>query len=420
MSPPDDRHGISPRPTRGVLRVKSFNNLGKTAPSAVPPARSSTRPSSRASRELLFAEVTPDDVHVYESAPSLRNEQSTYTLISPRRMAPSQKSTPEYIRRRPFPDIAAQDPSLAWIESSSSETDHSAPRFDLNDDIFLFLLSRSTVAAQRVSIFSILAKIACRLGQQVRQPNLPDKITEFSGEEGELRKRVLAAGLVAIDQIGSLGARAVEGRMRMSRRLDYFLPQVTGVLSHAALPSESLAQLLAILYRLAQEPNELAEAISPLPNPFAIQLLITLASPSPADAFLRFVTLLPPLSPSSPSSLHPSLQTPSAFTPPSPPKDSTATSQPRPHSTSPLSEHTSSPLKRMLRVAWASLVEAWILSVWDGGWKRASLGKDLGWLEGSRVNGVRGGWKDDAGLRFAIVSSSLEAIEEEVQSSLRR
>lgn len=32
----------------------------------------------------------------------------------------------------------------------------------------------------------------------------------FAGQGGELRKRILASGLAAIDQIGSLGARAVE------------------------------------------------------------------------------------------------------------------------------------------------------------------------------------------------------------------
>ena len=76
------------------------------------------------------------------------------------------------------------------------------------DDIFL--LARSTVPAQRASILGILAKIAHRLGRQVRQPGSPEAIVVFTGQEGDLRKRILAAGLAAMDQVGTLGARAVE------------------------------------------------------------------------------------------------------------------------------------------------------------------------------------------------------------------
>ncbi|KAF9231921.1 hypothetical protein BU15DRAFT_67920 [Melanogaster broomeanus] len=450
------------------------------APSAVPPARSSTRPSSRASRKLRFAEVTPTTCTSTNPLPSLRNEQYSYFhphqipkmtrsisrgtyKVGPvprKRPHPAdsptddtsvdqpttdgtepEEGTPEYIRRRPFPGIAAPDPSLAWIDSSSSETDHSAPCFDLNGAPipaslsvtlpshfgvhhhaagthagytidYIFLLSRSTVPAQRVSMLS----------QQARQANLPDKITEFSGKEGELRKRVLAAGLVAMDQIGSLECLVEWDRT----------------------------------YRLAQEPNELAEAIvntpplvaailqtfiltpippreeSPLPNPFAIQLLITLASASradasalldPTDALLRFVTLLPPSSPFE-SSLVASLLTSALcfyttiasyglychiattvsqyFSTLGTYVLSTETngqSETQPKLPLPSSPSSST----QLRVAWASLVEAWIacakdphatsppheilwsqVSVWGWGMEARMLREGLGMGESER------------------------------------
>ncbi|KAF9231920.1 hypothetical protein BU15DRAFT_67919 [Melanogaster broomeanus] len=548
-----------PKPTRGVLRVKSLDNLGKTAPSAVSPARSSTRPSSRASRKLRFAEVTPDDVHVYESAP-VSPKRTVFALPPPpdtkddsivslgtyqvgpvprKRPHPTdsptddasvdqpttdgtepEEGTPEYIRRRYFPDIAANDPSLAWIESASSETDHSAPRFDLNgapipaslsatlpshlglhhhaegtragytiEDIFL--LSRSTVPAQRVSMLGILAKIARRLGQQVRQPNLPDKIAEFSGKEGELRKRILAAGLAATDQIGSLGARAVEVVWECLVEWDRATSDVEGVELMLAPDVVSslqldyfLPQLLAVLHRLAQESNELAEAIvntsrlipailqtfvltpippredSPLPNPFAIQLLITLASASranasalldPADALLRFVTLLPPSSPFG-SSLAVSLLTNTlrfyttlasyglychVATTASQYFSTLGTyvlsTQTHGHSETqePKLALSSSPSSSaQLRVAWASLIEAWIVCATDPHatsppheilWSQVS-----GWEWAMEVRKLRKGlgmgeleWGVSLEAIQKALGGPLPAIEEEAQSGLR-
>ena len=144
------------------------------------------------------------------------------------------------VLQKTFPDVPANDASLAWMEASSlGRADLSSPRFDLHgapipaplsaslpshlglhhhaegsragytiDDIFL--LARSTVPAQRASMLGILAKIAHRLGRQVRQPGSTEGIVVFVGQEGDLRKRILAAGLAAMDQVGTLGARAVE------------------------------------------------------------------------------------------------------------------------------------------------------------------------------------------------------------------
>ena len=568
------------------------------------PATSSTRPSSRTGRKLRFAEVTPDDVHVYESAP-ISPKRAALALPSPpdtkddsivslgtfhKDAIPSKRphstdsptegrltrvpkddeepgeGTPEYIRQRYFPSVPANDASLAWMEASSLETaDPSAPRFDLRgapisaslsaslpshlglhhhaegsragytiDDIFL--LARSTVPAQRALMLGILAKIAQRLGRQVRQPGSPEEIVVFAGQEGELRKRILAAGLAAIDQIGSLGARAVEvvweclvewdGMARelegveltlapdvvSSLQLGYLLPQVTDVLSHAALSSESLAQLLAVLHWLAQQSNQVADMITatprlvptilntflltPIPpkqesvppNPLALQMLITLASASrsnasalldPADALLRFVAILPPSSPYPPAlattlltytlRLYATLASYGLYS-----HIATTASQfftdlasyilsrpPSPHE----SANAPDSVSIQLRIAWASLIEAWTVCATDPhatsppheilwsqvcawGWAtdarklRQGLGNetsdwplytamwdsDSAWLEGARINGIKCGEEEreealqilrstfatNDGIEFGIVRHALEAVQREL------
>ena len=561
------------------------------------PATSSTRPSSRTSRKLRFAEVTPDDVHVYESAPispkrtvlalppppdtkddsivslgTLREDaipskrlHSTDSLTEDQPICATKdddepvEGTPEYIRRRYFPDVPPNNPSLAWTEAPSLETtDSSAPRFDLHGapvsaslsaslpshlglhhhaegnragytiDV-IFLLARSTVPAQRASMLGILAKIAHRLGRQVRQPDSTEEVTVFLGQEGELRKRILASGLAAIDQIGSLGARAVEvvweslvewdGTSEVdgvelalapdvvsSLQLGYLLPQITNVLSQAALPSESLMQLMAVLHWLAQQSNQVADMITatprlvptilntflltPIPpkeeavspNPLALQMLITLASASrsnasalldPADALLRFITLLPPSSPY-PLALATTLLTHTlrfyttlasyGFYS----HIATTASQIFANLASyihsgPASPHGSAnapdPASRQLRIAWASLVDAWTVCATDPhatsppheilwsqvcawGWVtdvrklREGLGNEpsdwavyaaiwdaeSAWLEGARINGIksgeeereqalgvlRGAFTTSDGTEFGIVRRALE------------
>lgn len=220
------------------------------------------------------------------------------------------------------------------------------------DDIFL--LSRSTVPAQRASMLDILGKIARKLATGLVDPE--KAIPELKGQEYDLRKRILAAGVEAMGERGSLGARAIEtmwvcivawadelntfqGVRRQnpsesdigsSFPLDYVLPQTASAFNAAALPYESLAQLLAIVHHLAQASNDSCSKITstdglvagliqyfllkPIPppevaappEPFAIQVLISLASASrkdatsltsPADALLRFVVVLPHSSP---------------------------------------------------------------------------------------------------------------------------
>lgn len=213
----------------------------------------------------------------------------------------------------------------------------------------LFLLSRSSVPAQRTTMLDVLGRIARKLGK--------GEIEELKGRDEELRKRIVAAGVEAMGERGSLGARAVEiiwecvvgwdegvtdihgvelefeensgGDTISSLPLEHVLSQISTLLAQATLPPRSLSQLLAILHRLAQHTNPIADTItttpdlvtnvirtfllmpyppsdsSPLPNPSALDLLTTLALASrtsasalvaPADAILRFLTILPPVS----------------------------------------------------------------------------------------------------------------------------
>ena len=300
----------------------------------------------------------------------------------------AEEGTPEDIRRRFFPTANANDPSLAWIKGPDSSQPEAGPsnpslRFDLTgtpippdlastlpthlglhhhaegthagytlDD--LFLLSRSTVPAQRASMLDILRRIAKRLGHSMKDPT--KAISELVGQEQDLRKRILASGVEAMAERGSLGAHAVaaiwqcvvgwdedlvfvegieykqssEDDIVSSLPLEYVLPQIASAIGAAALPTESLSQLLAIVHRLGQHTNDIANKIVETPNlvasivqtflltpippldessypvPFALQTLITLAQASrsnastlagPTDALLRFVVTLPDTSP---------------------------------------------------------------------------------------------------------------------------
>ncbi|KAI6140623.1 hypothetical protein BKA82DRAFT_2803991 [Pisolithus tinctorius] len=203
-------------------------------------------------------------------------------------------------------------------------------------------------------MLSVLVKVVHRLGVRLKDGDSPDKIAELVGKEGELRKQALASGLSAISEHGSVSAVAVEvvGECLVvwddrtadvegielhfapdvisSTHPEQLLPIIAGMLVQPSLPHETLEQLLVIVYRFAQESNELANSImtaphlvsviiqtflltpippredSFLPDPLALRFLIILASASrsnastllePADALLRFATLLPNSSP---------------------------------------------------------------------------------------------------------------------------
>lgn len=302
-----------------------------------------------------------------------------------------EEGSPEYIRRRFFPNAPKDDPNLAWMDISPtsplSDTSSSKLRFDLHanpippsvslslpthlglhhhaegthagytlDDIFL--LSRSTVPGQRATMLGILAGIACRLANL--KTGTIDGMEELVGNEEELRKRILAAGLEAISERGSVGVHAIEVIWEcivgwdlnvasvegveldpLSHTsidilpLEYVLPQIATILTQGGASPKSSAQLLAILHRLAQQSNSIAtkivstpklfravlqtflltpmsstESSSHLPDPLAIQLFHTLALSSRqnaqevekhVDCLLQYITFLPSISPYSSS-----------------------------------------------------------------------------------------------------------------------
>ena len=290
-----------------------------------------------------------------------------------------EEGSAEDIRRRFFPLASRDDPNIAWMGSSSAPppapSDTSSLRFDLQgnpippsvslslpthlglhhhaegdhagytlDDIFL--LSRSTVPAQRATMLGILVRITRRLANV--KIGIIDGMDEIVGKEEELRTRILGAGIEAMSNRGSVGVLAIElvwecivgwdpsvmdvERVELdsprdvainSLHLDFFLPQIATILTQGDALPESSTQLLSTLHRLAQQSNDIADKIistpkllgsivqtflltpiptentSPLPNPFALQLLYTLALSSRsnareiemyADSLLRFVT----------------------------------------------------------------------------------------------------------------------------------
>jgi hypothetical protein len=265
---------------------------------------------------------------------------------------PPEKGTPEDIRRRFFPSHPTGDPSLAWIESTPLP-DPTAPtlRFDLHgapippelsatlpthlglhhhaegaragytlDDVFL--LTRSTVPAQRVAMLGIVAGIVRRLADLRRGTSSdPKGVEELRGKEEEVRKRAIAAGVEAMAERGSLGSRAVEvlwealvgwdeelmssdgielqddppgevstdqegegsskGDAISSLQLRFFLPRIATIFDAADLPHLSLVQLLAVLQRLAMHSNAIADEISATPSLIANVLRVFILTPIP-------------------------------------------------------------------------------------------------------------------------------------------
>ena len=189
------------------------------------------------------------------------------------------------------------------------------------DDIFL--LTRSTVPAQRVAMLGIISGIVRRLAG-MRQGISNDAegmgMEELRGKEEQVRKRAIAAGADAMTERGTLGSRAVEvlwealvrwdeelmdsngaelhgdppevpmdqegevsskSDVLSSLQLRFFLPQIATVLDAADLPHLSLVQLLAILQRLAMHSNAIADELSATPSLVANVLRVFILMPIP-------------------------------------------------------------------------------------------------------------------------------------------
>jgi hypothetical protein len=112
------------------------------------------------------------------------------------------------------------------------------------DDIFL--LSTSTVPAQRATMLGVIASIACRLANL--KSSTIDGMEELVGKEEEFRKRILAAGLEAISEKASVGAHTIEVIWECIVRWDLDVTNVEGVelepLSHASIDILPLVYVL--------------------------------------------------------------------------------------------------------------------------------------------------------------------------------
>lgn len=469
-----------------------------------------------------------------------------------------EEGTPEDIRQRFFPTAPAHDPSLEWIEgrgptkpSGASVSPDSTLRFDLTgtpippelsatlpthlglhhhadgdhagytlEDVFL--LSRSTVPGQRATMLSVLSRIVRRLGKG-RAQDPSQCIPELQVQAEAVRKRALAAGVEALGERGSVGARAVElmwesivgweeealgiedVELKLARQpdsspstsndkdddilanlpLEFMLSQTSNVFATGAQPEETLSLLLSILHRLAQHTNAIANTIvssvglvanviqrflltpipptdgSPPPVPFSLQLLSILASASranasalldPADALLRFVVTLPPTSPYpiaiANALLHGTLRLYTIF----------ASYGFYSHIATTASEQftkvgqyvlSNDCKSRPLREAWLGLLEAWMVCARDphrttpgheilwsqvAGWRwghdvlemRARLTENDGtvwtalwrtaaaWLEGAKINGVKGGEKERDMVLAAVRDGFRDGIEKDI------
>ncbi|KAI0763560.1 hypothetical protein BD413DRAFT_483649 [Trametes elegans] len=579
---------FSPSRPRIGERTRSYSSILR--PSSPPTSASSTRPPSRAERKIRFADITPEDIHVYESAPpsprrkalalpsptesdgptvSLGDWKSAKIPLRSRddvladpgspeddaRLTELEAGTPEDIRRRFFPTAPTHGPTLEWIQAQpDNEPEAEAEptvRFDLTgtpipahltstlpthlglhhhaegshagytlEDIFL--LSRSTVPAQRASMFGLLAKIAHKLARTSVESRRG--IPELVGQELTLRKRMLASAMEAMGERGSIGVRAVEllwectvswdeGIQSMddvelrdvdlgpssspsegalsSLPLDYLLPQIANVFAVGELPRGTLTHLLEVLHRLVQHSNENATTVvstkgliatifqrflltpipptddTPTPNPFALTFLRTIALSSrenatalvdPADSLLRFVITLPPTSPFSRASATTLLaETLRLYT-------ALGSYGLYAHIATTAQEHflqlnryilSAECQSQPLRCAWLQLLETWIVCAQDPhrttptheilwsqivgwGWTedilslRTRLRSADGevwrhvwsafaaYLEGAKVNGLRGGEDERAAVLVAIRESFSFGVEKQVvQNALK-
>jgi len=285
---------------------------------------------------------------------SLENEPPAIPASAVSDPAP-EEGTPEDIRRRFFPSVPSGDPSLAWIETPPLlDPAASTLRFDLHGVPIppalsmtlpthlglhhhaegaragyaigdIFLLARSTVPAQRVVMFGIMAGVTRRLaGMRRGISGDMEGMEELRGKEEELRKRAIAAGAEAMGEKGSLGSGAVEvlwealvgwdsdlmsadgvelqedppdrgtpdqgggsvskGDAISSLPLQFFLAQVATVVGAAYLPHLSLLQLLAILQRLAMHSNAIADTITDTPSLISNVLRAFILTPIPPSA----------------------------------------------------------------------------------------------------------------------------------------
>ncbi|KAF9522571.1 hypothetical protein CPB83DRAFT_822685 [Crepidotus variabilis] len=503
-----------------------------------------------------------------------------------------EEGSAEYIRQRYFPNAPKNDPNIAWLKTSaipsSTPSDSTLSssfsnlRFNLQgipisaldsttlpthlglhhhaegtragytlDDIFL--LSRSSVPAQRATMLGVLAGVVRWLAGSTRDDGFlktkEDGMKELAEHSDELRKRILSAGIAAMQERGSNGLRAVEviweclvgwdldslyiegieldtersAISSIQSDLEFFLPQVAGLLVQGTLPTKSQSQLLAILHRLARQSNAIAESIvftpkllptilqtfiftstSPsvslpltdsqdssnlIPDHSAMHLIHTLITSSRssaseiekiADSFLRFISILPNSTPYSLTQatamltwtlrIYKALASYGLYT---------RIAGEAVRELAGLEQYVISRTSKFqsgaqeegdeygLKIAWLELIEAWMTCAIDPhqttpvheirwsqvvgwGWDKgiseiqSSLGSDekewdvweamwraqAAWLEGVKVNGVKGGEKEreaaletieplfEGGVAAGVLLAALNIVEETLSKAV--
>ncbi|KAJ7660981.1 hypothetical protein DFH06DRAFT_1326228 [Mycena polygramma] len=345
---------------------------------------SSTRPASRASKQLRFAEVTENDVHVYESAPSSprkkalalpapsADDNGTVSLgqwtgsvdlpqDAPKAQEPEpEEGTPEYIRRRFFPSAPANNPDLEWMQETMHPVPSAPPpadalRFDLRAIrlprrctrryrlTWDFTTTRRTRTACSARDTPLMTSSSCRaLALKPSAPrgcvclpgsragvgavhrgdaDLPDGVMKAS-EIGDVKTRVVAAGIDSMAERGALGVHAIEvvwecvvGWSEAEEELDPDVePDMEGVElgSKDTFPTaQLLPQIVAALSTQVESPDSDSFHADLIPSLFRAYLMTDAANPAcislsrrsrpptrtnaqaltpPADALLRFVT----------------------------------------------------------------------------------------------------------------------------------
>lgn len=324
----------------------------KRQPLALPPAKEDgTAISLGQWRGRMPPTAMPSPQSSPQSLPVEISKPNSAGVSSP---AEPEEGTPEFIRRRYFPGASANDPNLAWMQGSpfSTPADQASAslRFDLSGKIVptcmavqlpthlglhhhsegsmagytlddIFLLSRSTVPAQRAAMLGVLASIVLNLGKAVKGdcPGLEELLPRAE----DFRRRIMAAGVEAMNERGSVGIRAIEvvwasivgwdeeqiqikgvelqkesDASISSLQFDFFLPQIVHAFLQGDIPLESSNQLLAILHCLAKQNNKIAETVLRTPNLLATILYTFLQIPTsqngrqPEPAAIEFLITL--------------------------------------------------------------------------------------------------------------------------------
>lgn len=275
------------------LPDEMFNIVPGTGSRPQTPTKSALRTSlSRsAARNVTFADLKPQDVHVYESQPS--SPKRVLGLLAPRaaedgdvpvyvaqnvplaseprgidKANAMDDEDPESIRTKFFPNESPDNPSLEWIKPSDQQADPADNhiRFDLRGKPIptelidslpshlglhhhaqgsragytledLFTLSRSTVPAQRASMLGVLTQVLRR----IRTGELDG--LELGASREQLRESVIQTATAALPEATNVGVRAVDALVEALVEWDADALSIDGVWQSVDGQPDPLANL---------------------------------------------------------------------------------------------------------------------------------------------------------------------------------